>query len=154
MAAEAIGVAASVAGVISLGLQITNGIVKYINGIEVRNEELEHIRKQNLVLLTTLCKIEASSIRLQASHISAQGQHQGFLAALDQGLQACKNDLVAVDELRIELADNSASDCKARLDNNKKKWTYPFRRSRILQLAERLRQANETVQLILGGLGL
>jgi hypothetical protein len=154
MAAEGIGVAASVAGLISLGLQITNGIVKYIDGLDARDEELEHIRRQNNTLSTTLSAIQASSIHLQASHTNHRSQQQGFIAPLEQGLQACENDLVAADALRIELSDSSASDWKARLDNSKKKWTYAFRRSRIQQLAERLRQANQTLQLVVSGLGL
>ncbi|KAI1377172.1 hypothetical protein F4677DRAFT_415538 [Hypoxylon crocopeplum] len=147
MAAEGVGLAASVAGLLSLGLQITSGIVKYLDAFENRQEELAYVRQQNDALTATLLAIETASSDFQ-------GQRPEFTAAVSQSIQSCETELNAAEALRVDLADCDRSTWTTRLENKKKKLTYAFHRSKVQQLAQRLQQANEVLQLALTGLGL
>ncbi|RYP19450.1 hypothetical protein DL765_003351 [Monosporascus sp. GIB2] len=147
MAAEGLGLAASVAGLLSLGLQITGGIIKYLDAFESRQEELAYVRQQNDALTSTLLSIETASSSFQC-------QHPEFAAAVMQNIQSCQKELSAVEVLHIELADCDTSTWTMRLENKTKKLTYAFHRSKVQQLAQRLQRANEILQLTLTGLGL
>lgn len=147
MAAEGVSLAASVAGLLSLGLQITGGIVKYLDAFKGREEELAYAKQQNDALTATLLAIETALSNIQA-------QHPIITSAVSQNIQSCKNELNAVEALRVDLADYDRSSLMVRLENKKKKFTYPFHRSKTQQLAQRLQQANGVLQLTLTGLGL
>lgn len=147
MAAEGLSLAVSVAGLVSLGLQITGGIFKYLDAFEGRQEELAYIRQQNNPLTATLSAIGTVSSRFQ-------GQHLVFTTAVTQNIQSCEKELNAVEVLRTELADCDSNTWKMRLENKKKMMTYAFHQSKAQQLARRLQQANKLLQLTLTGLGL
>lgn len=147
MAAEAVGLVASVAGLVSLGLQVTGGILKYLDAFDSRQEELAYVRQQNDALRSTLLAIDSASSNFQP-------QRSEFAAAVAQTIVSCKKELSAVEALHVDLADGDRSTWTMRLDNKKKKLTYAFHRSKIQQLAQRLQQANETLKLTLIGSGL
>ncbi|KAI2602715.1 hypothetical protein GGR54DRAFT_653579 [Hypoxylon sp. NC1633] len=147
MAVESLGLAASVAGLVSLGLQITSGIVKYIDAFEGRQEELAFLKQHNDALSATLSAIDASPS-------SFHGIRPEYISAVTQNVQSCKEELGAAEELRVDLADRDRSTGSMRLENTKRKLTYAFHRSKIQQLAQRLQQANDVLQLTLTGLGL
>ncbi|KAK8084396.1 hypothetical protein PG997_005667 [Apiospora hydei] len=68
--AEPLSLAASVAGLISLGLQVTGGIAKYLDAAKCRDEELSAVRQQNALLTDTLATIEKTTGKL--SHLSPE----------------------------------------------------------------------------------
>ncbi|XXH05703.1 hypothetical protein Hte_012138 [Hypoxylon texense] len=135
MAAESVGLAASVAGLLSLGLQITSGIVKYLDGFESRQEELGYVRQQNDAVKATLLAIETTSSGFQ-------GQHPEFTAAVSQNIQSCKRELDVVKALHADLADCDRSTWTIRLENKKKKLTYAFHRPKLQQLAQEISSLN------------
>ncbi len=128
MAAEGLGAAASVAGLVSLGLQLTGGIVKYLDAFENRQEELVNVRQQSDALIASLLAIQTVLSNLQ-------GQYPEFIAAMTQNIESCKKELNAAEVLRSELADCDGSTWTMRLENKKKKLTYAFHRYKIQQLA-------------------
>ncbi|KAK7959814.1 uncharacterized protein PG986_004668 [Apiospora aurea] len=98
MAAESVGLAASVAGLVSLGLQITGGIASYLDALESRRDELTSVRRQNDALAAAL-----DTIKTATSHNSFQGQQH--VSATERNTQCCKAELQAIEELLAELAD-------------------------------------------------
>lgn len=147
MAAEGLGLAASVSGLVSLGLQLTAGIFKYVDAFENRQEDLVNLKRQNDALSDSLRAIETASS-------SFQGQHPNFIAVVTQNLESCKQELNTAKALSDELSDGDRSTLTMRLKNQKKKLTYAFHRSKVQQLAQRLQQANAILQLSLAGLEL
>ncbi|ETS76202.1 hypothetical protein PFICI_11589 [Pestalotiopsis fici W106-1] len=145
MAAEGLGLAASVAGLVSLGLQITGGIVQYLDALDRREDDLAHARQQNQTLTTTLSALETVSAGLQ-------NQHLVFTDTLVQDIQRCKQALSDAERLRIELTDGNNATWTTRLRNTNKKLTYKFQESKLQQLSQRLQQTNEVLQLTLNGL--
>ncbi|KAK1719638.1 hypothetical protein BDP67DRAFT_129505 [Colletotrichum lupini] len=147
MAAESVGLAASVAGLLSLGLQIAGGIVKYVDAFEGRDEELRNVKKQNDNLAATLRAMKTVLAGLQ-------GQSLVVTAAVDRNIRSCEEDLHAVEALCIELSDRAGSSWTNRLENKKKKATFAFHRPKLRDLELRLQEAHGTLQLIQGSLGL
>ncbi|KXH29764.1 hypothetical protein CSIM01_05530 [Colletotrichum simmondsii] len=147
MAAESVGLAASVAGLLSLGLQITGGIVKYMDAFEGRDEELRNVRKQNDNLGVTLHAMKTVLASLQ-------GQSPAVAAAVDQNIRSCEEDLRALEALCIELSDHAGSTWTTRLENKKKKVTFAFHRPKLRDLELQLQKAHGALQLIQSILGL
>ncbi|KAK1453006.1 hypothetical protein CCUS01_02023 [Colletotrichum cuscutae] len=110
MAAESVGLAASVAGLLSLGLQITGGIVKYMDAFECRDEELRNVKKHNDNLGVTLLAMKTVLAGLQ-------GQSPAVVDAVDQNIRSCEEDLRAVEALCIDLSDRDGSTWTKRLEN-------------------------------------
>ncbi|EXF83564.1 hypothetical protein CFIO01_00706 [Colletotrichum fioriniae PJ7] len=147
MAAESVGLAASVAGLLSLGLQITGGIIKYMDAFEGRDDELRNVKKQNDNLAGTLRAMKTVLAGLQ-------GQSLAVTAAVDQNIRSCEEDLQAIEALCIKLSDRAGSTWTNRLENKKKKVTFAFHRNKLRDLELQLQKAHCTLQLIQGGLGL
>ncbi|KAK1639327.1 hypothetical protein BDP81DRAFT_391449 [Colletotrichum phormii] len=147
MAAESLGLAASVAGLLSLGLQITGGIVKYMDAFEGREEELRNVKKQNDSLAVALRAVKTALAGFQ-------DQSPDIIIAVEQNIRSCEVDLSAVEALCVELSDRAGSTWTRRLENNKKKLTFAFHRPKLRDLAQQLQQAHGALQTLQGTLGL
>ncbi|KAG7060080.1 Ankyrin repeat-containing domain protein [Colletotrichum scovillei] len=147
MAVESVGLAASVAGLLSLGLQITGGIVKYMDAFKGRDEELRNVKKQNDNLAVSLCAMKTVLAGLQ-------GQSPAVAAAVDQNIRSCEEDLRALEALSIQLSDHAGNNWTKRLENKKKKATFAFHRPKLRDLELQIQRAHGTLQLIQGSLGL
>ncbi|KAI3552043.1 hypothetical protein CSPX01_00719 [Colletotrichum filicis] len=147
MAAESVGLAASVAGLLSLGLQIAGGIVKYMDAFEGRDEELRNVKKQNDNLAATLRAMKTVLAALQ-------GQSLVVAAAVGRNIRSCEEDLHAVEALCIELSDRAGSTWTKRLENKKKKVTFAFHRPKLRDLELQLQKACGALQMVQGSLGL
>lgn len=146
MAAESIGLAASFAGLVSLGLQITRGIVQYVDAFESRQKDLDFVRDENEALHATLRVVNTS--------LGAHGQSQEVTAAADLNMQLLKKELDSVKALYTDLADRNGQNWTIRLDNKKKRFTYAFNRSKIQELGQRLQKASNALQLTLNAMDL
>lgn len=139
--------AASVAGLVSLGLQITGGIVKYVDAIKSRREELEFVRYQTETLEGTLRAFEASKT-------SPLGQFSEIDAAAAGSLQLVFVELRGIKALHDELADHGGRSLASRLENKKKRFTYAFKQTKIQELGQRLEKATNALQLAMSVMGL
>ncbi|KAF9880622.1 hypothetical protein CkaCkLH20_01664 [Colletotrichum karsti] len=146
MAAESVGLAASVGGLVSLGLQIAGGILKYVDAFESRQDDLEFVRTNSEALKATLRVIETWA--------NSPGQGPEAIAAATRSMQLFEMELCNVKALHDELADLDGPDWTSRLANKKKKLTYAFSRPKIQGLGQRLQKATNALQLTLNGLGL
>ncbi|KAK8137556.1 hypothetical protein PG984_003049 [Apiospora sp. TS-2023a] len=141
MAVESVGLAASIAGLMSLGLQATGGVVAYVDALKNREEELASIKRQNDAMVAAIGAIKASSSRFQ------NRQHD---TALAHSIQSCE----AVETLLAELANCDTSTWRRRFNSKKKKLSYKFDRPKVQQVTQRLHHANDILQLTLTGLEL
>lgn len=98
---------------------------------------------------------EPTTLRaIEASLPSLRNQHQEYVEAAIQNIEACKEKLRFVASLRLELIDSTTSTSKLRLETGKKRLMYPFRRPKLQQLAQSLQQANDLLELTLTGFNL
>ncbi|KAK8067259.1 hypothetical protein PG997_014006 [Apiospora hydei] len=146
MAVESVGLAASVAGLLSLGLQVTGGLVAYLDALKSRGEELASVKRQNDSLAAALSAIKAA--------FSSSLRNQHHIPAVMRSIQACEGELQAAEELLASLANCDTRTWRQRMKTKTKKLTYSFDRSKIQQINQRLHHANGVLQLTLTGLGL
>ncbi|KAK8022026.1 hypothetical protein PG993_012793 [Apiospora rasikravindrae] len=144
--AEALGLAASVAGLVSLGLQVTSGIATYLDAVESRQDELASVKRQNDALAASLNIIKMAA----ASSRSAQNHHGQEITT---NIQSCEADLREVEVLLAALANCDTTDTwRQRLRSKKKKLSYVFDRPKVQQVVQRLHTANQILQLTLSGI--
>ncbi|KAK7973826.1 hypothetical protein PG989_015674 [Apiospora arundinis] len=144
---DPLSLAASVAGLTSLGIQVTGGISTYLDALKCRDEELETIRRQNGVLRSIIASIETTSFAIQSLPLSAA-------AAAAQSIKSCTEDL---DELEIFVAQLSGSDLstwRLRLKDKSRRLHYALDRPKISQLHTRIGQSKATLQLVVAELEL
>lgn len=146
MAAESVGLAASIGGIVSLGLTITGGIIKYVDAFENRQKELDFVSRQNEVLKSVLLELDG--------YLSSHGQSGAVPDAAAQSMQLFERELNHVKALHSELADSPTQCWTSRLRNRKKRVTYAFDRSKIQELGQQLQKAGDVLQLTLNVLGL
>ncbi|KAK7936738.1 uncharacterized protein PG986_015176 [Apiospora aurea] len=118
--AEVVGLAAPMAGLVSLGLQVTNGIVTfvaYLDALETCQDDLASVKCQNDVFAATL-----NIVRATQSHFQS---HQ-YGQAITLNIKSCEAELHALEELLTGLAPR-----RQRLKNGTGKLTYAFDRSKV-----------------------
>ncbi|ETS86737.1 hypothetical protein PFICI_00565 [Pestalotiopsis fici W106-1] len=147
--ADGLSIAASVAGLVSLGFQVCSGITKYLDGIKSRAEELDSARKYEQTLKTSIQALENILPQLVAHN-----QHSS--TAVIACIQLCKDELEALRRLVAELCDETRNNPNLldRAKASKKRLTYAFNRSRLTNLQARVDQASKSLQVTLQILGL
>lgn len=147
--ADPLSVASLAAGVVSLGIQVSQGITAYIDALQCRDEDIASVRRRNESLRKTLRVVETSR-----SHL--EGDHQVATAAIRAYLDSCNRELSALDNLVVHLTtcDDITTGLIDKVKNKSKRLLYPFSRPKLEQLEARLRNANMALQLALQILGL
>ncbi|KAK6844420.1 hypothetical protein PG995_014530 [Apiospora arundinis] len=145
--ANPLSLAASVAGLVSLGLEVTRGTSSYLDAIKYRSGELSWARQQNDVLANTIDVIEKSTDRLE--HVSPDAA-----AVATRSLDLCKNSLNTLESFVAQLADSNVRTWRSRLKDKAAKLHYAFDRPKVQQLSARVSQTSSTLQLAVDGLGL
>lgn len=147
--ADGLSIAASVAGLVSLGIQVCSGITTYLDGLKCRAEELEYARQYEKSLKASIQANENVSPQLLV-------HHQNSSVAVTACIQLCNDKLEALDRLVVELCDEkkSNSSLRDRAKASKKRLTYAFDRPKLSQLQTKVDQAIQSLQLALQILGL
>ncbi|KAK8045486.1 hypothetical protein PG993_005510 [Apiospora rasikravindrae] len=139
--------AASAAGLISLGLQVTGGIAKYLDAVKCRDEELSAARQQNALLRDTLATIENATGRLNRVPLEV-------IAVTKRNFESFRDSLTALESFVAQLASCNVITWRSRLKDKTAKLRYAFDRPKLEQLCVRVRQAHCSLQLAIDGLGL
>ncbi|KAK8093330.1 hypothetical protein PG997_000015 [Apiospora hydei] len=143
--ADPLSLAASVAGLISLGLQVTTGIAEYLNAVESRSEELSSAQRRNEALANTIAIIERAAGKLE--HVSPDAA-----TSAKRSLEVCRGSLNALESFVAQLTGTDPHTWRAKLLTSK--LHYIFDRSKVQQLSARVSQTTSTLQLAVDGLGL
>lgn len=145
--ADPLSVAASAAGLLSLGIQVTQGISTYLDALKCRQEDLDVVSRKNDALrhiIGSVNSIVPSQQPLNRPH-----------AAVRDCIAICKDELEGLETLVAQLSGcKNTQTWKTRLQNQSRKLSYPFTRSRVQELSQQLDQANGTLQVALEGLGM
>jgi hypothetical protein len=147
--AEALGVAAAVAGIVSLGLELFSRIVSYTDAVQSRGEDLDAISRHAKDLRTSLDVIKNAIPNIASKHDLAG---DAVLAALKSGMQELKSLEGFVNSL-IDPQGHSQSS-KSTFKDVKKKLTYPSHRESLEALQQRLQRANVSLQIAIHALSL
>jgi hypothetical protein len=149
--ADPISIVGTAAGLVSLGLQVYGGIKNYLNAVQSRQEDIAGVCRQVHVLKDALDAIEGS---IQSRSVN---DHTSVSVAVSC-LQSCEIELNALKTILSDLTTSplasARSTLRAKIKEEKRKLTYPFQRSNIARLEERLRNVNLTLHTALHALGM
>lgn len=146
--ADPLSVAGLAAGVVSLGLQVTGGLMSYLDAIRSREEDLALAKQYSGSIQAAINQIDSSPSCTQAS--------QRASASIKASVDACKTQLKALEDLvnKLSSAPSSNATLRSKLRDNSKKLVYAFHRSNIKELEDSLSRANITLQGAMQALGL
>ncbi|ROW11627.1 hypothetical protein VMCG_01293 [Cytospora schulzeri] len=147
--ADAIGLAASVAGLVSLGLQVAGGIGSYIDGVKARKEELAAVS-------TRVRHMHGSIEVLRNAIPDLSASNQAASSAATSVMKTCEEELGALADVLQGLLDFPALEhgLKDSIREQKKKLTYPFHRPSLNNLERRLDSTNNVLQTAIQALEL
>lgn len=143
--ADPFSIAASVVGLASFGLQVTNGIAKYLDAIECRKSELESARN-NLNALTQVLYI----ISKHANHLPLQTK-DASPPVVQSTLQLCTAELEALGALLAKLSGEGRDEggVVGKVKKARRKLAYPFDQDKLAQMGAKLGQSVQTLHLAL-----
>lgn len=141
---DPLSTAASVAGLVSLGLQVYSGVSTYLDAVQGRDDDLESARQNAKNLEETLRFIEQSIPRLQANH-------QIHVVTISKCVQSCRIQLTSLQDLlhKLGASPNLSGSFRDDVRDRKKKLAYPFHRSNLDRLESQLGKVYGTLQTAL-----
>ncbi|KAI1271758.1 hypothetical protein F5Y07DRAFT_404106 [Xylaria sp. FL0933] len=141
---DPLSIAGLVTGVVSLGLQVAGGLSDYLDAVKGRTEELGSAKRQTTEMKESLLTIK--DLLLQVENTFPKSA-----IMIKRHVNSCDAELSALHALLSELSQPSPSGTgiRLKLSEQKKKLTYPFNRSHISRLEERLTKVNNTLQTAL-----
>ncbi|KAI1427396.1 hypothetical protein F5Y12DRAFT_712201 [Xylaria sp. FL1777] len=147
--ADPLSIAGLVTGVISLGLQVAGGLTNYLDAVKGRSEDLRSAKQGATEMKDLLLTIQDLLPQVESNWPESA-------ITVKRHVNSCHVELGALHAFLSELSQQSpsGSDLRSRFENAKKKLSYPFERSQISRLEDRLAKVNSTLQTALQVTGL
>lgn len=144
--AEVLG---TVVGVVSLGIQLSSGVMAYLDGIQCREEDIESTKRRCRSMETLLREMDEIRLRLLPTTAPA-GTHS---TALEESMSAAKAELSLLATFMGKICPSDVlSPPRTTIEvirEQKRKLLYPFQRDHLDRLDSRLEAANKTLQAAL-----
>ncbi|KAF6817886.1 hypothetical protein CPLU01_13460 [Colletotrichum plurivorum] len=144
--AEVLG---TVVGVVSLGIQLSSGIMTYLDGIQCREEDIDSTKRRCRSMEALLKEME--SLRLRLPPPTALTNTNG--TALEESMTSAKAELSLLADFMAKISPSDAlpspKTAIKKLREQKRKLLYPFRRDHLDHLDSRLEAANTTLRAAL-----
>ncbi|KAJ8125608.1 hypothetical protein O1611_g8030 [Lasiodiplodia mahajangana] len=139
--ADPLSIAGLVTGVISLGLQVAGGLFDYLDAVKGRRDELDSAKRGAANMRDLLLTIKNMLPQLKRSWPKSA-------IMIERHLKSCDTELGALNALLSNLTrlHASGSGFRHKLADQKNKLTYPFNRSHITNLENRLARVNGALQ--------
>jgi hypothetical protein len=141
--ADPVGILGTATGVVSLGLQVYRSISDYLDDLEARDHDLASARAQLQVLRHSIAVIETA---LPTFGPSLRAVTDPAILAI----AACQAELGNLEGTVQELTPGQAS--SSRVKAHIRTLTYPFNRSSLLKIEDRLQKTNSSFQIALAAL--
>ncbi|KAK8062129.1 hypothetical protein PG997_014226 [Apiospora hydei] len=146
--ADPLSVAGLAAGLVSLGIQVTGGLVSYLDAIRNREEDLALATQYAGSIQAAIHHISTSPSCAQASETAS--------ASIMASIDACEAQLKALGAFvgRLSSSQVRSSTLRHKMRTGSKKLLYAFYRPGIKELEDRLARAECTLQGAMQALGL
>lgn len=147
--AEPVGITGTAAGLVSLGLQLYDGINKYLGAVKGRQKDLDSARRLAETMQKCLRAINEAKESTTDASVTVSD-------AVSDCVFSCENELKALEALvtRLQGSTTPAETLSAKAKEKARKYTFPFHRDSILELEGRLHSTNQVLQTALHALGL
>lgn len=137
---DPISIAGTAAGLVSLGIQVYQGLVFYIDSVKGRKEDLLTVASETQNLRNIVASIQNMKPSFQAP------EHQHITSSVvTPALDACDRELRALGDFLAELTAPPTGSL-AKIQDQTRKITYPFKRGILDRLEKRLQSANGVLQ--------
>ncbi|WQF78758.1 hypothetical protein CDEST_03772 [Colletotrichum destructivum] len=136
----------TVVGVVSLGLQVCSGLNTYLDGVQGHREETESTRRHCNYMEALVKQIEDAQQHNSASFSS------GGSPSLHPVLTGAQTELSSLRDYLNKVcaeATTPQTTIAQKIEGQKRKLLYPFRRDHLNRLGERLATANTALQTAL-----
>ena len=128
---EPLSVAGSVAGLISLGIQVTQSLVNFYNAYKNRDSDLVHmIERLDSLIDTFQCLKKALSDR------QFQVDERSLVESIETSIKSCEEWIQELQDECQKFTKTSSQGVKAAVRVAGRRVTYPFRQSTLQKLDE------------------
>ena len=130
---DPLSVAASVAGLISLGIQVTQSLVDFYKAYENRDSELVHtIERLDSLLDIFQC------LRKILSDRHFQAEERSLVESIETSINSCEESIQELQDECQKFSETTSQGIKAAVRVAGRRVTYPFRRSTLQKLDENI----------------
>lgn len=139
---DPLSIAGTAAGLVSLGIQVCQGLVFYIDGVKGRQADLRAISSETKNMQLAIDAIN------NLIPVLAPGHLQITSTTVSPALQTCEEELTALRDLLLQLSNSSTPPAGplATIHEQAKKLKYPFKRQNLENLERKLHSANGVLQ--------
>lgn len=142
--ADPLSAAGLATGAISLGLQLFQTTKDYLDAVKGRSDEIASARQQVNTMRMSLERVRDLLLRLQTDH-------QASAAMIQHCVGPCEAELKGLNTLLLTLCPSSTfpSGIRSKVDEKKKKLSYPFNRAHIKQLERQVAKVDGALKMAL-----
>ncbi|CAK7229957.1 hypothetical protein SEUCBS140593_007422 [Sporothrix eucalyptigena] len=129
-------IAASIAGLVSLGIQVTQSLVDYYTAYTGREADVAHTTKKLNRLAGML-----ESLRCHLVDRKFLPDEQDLLKTIESAIQDCEECIRELQSLCDKVKDNSTAGIRATARASTRRLAYPFRKGTLQTIDDTVRPA-------------
>jgi ankyrin repeat domain-containing protein 50 len=126
---DGLSVAASVAGIISLGIQVTQSLVDYYEAYKDQKSDIANTAKK---LENLLCVLE--SLCRQLTNRKFRADEQDLLETIEGSIEVCEENIHELQTKVEKFKDSSGDGIRAAVRTATRQLAYPFKESTLRKL--------------------
>lgn len=146
---DPISVAGSVVGSISLGIQVTQSLVKFYDSYKQLDSDLSGMTQKMECLLEVFCSLEKA-----ISDRNFQEDERELIKNIETSIKACDGLIQELQDECKKLNKTSSNGLEAAVRSAGRRATYPFRKSTLQKLDEDIDEIRTNLSFALGALQL
>ena len=123
---EPLSVAASVAGLVSLGIQVTQSLVNFYNTYKYRDSDLVHMIERLVSLLDIF-----QCVKKTLPHRHFQADERSLVESIETSIKSCEEWIQELQDECQKFSKTSLQGVKAAVRVAGRRVTYPFRQSTL-----------------------
>jgi ankyrin repeat domain-containing protein 50 len=142
--AEALGVAGSVVGIVSFGIQLCQGLVQYYGSWKDRDDNIK----------ATTSSLENLSTILVLIQTSVQGRSfpKDIVETVEKSIESCESGIKQLNNKLAKVKSTDKADLKSKLKDHGGRLLYPFKESTLAKLREVVADIRANLSLSLAAL--
>ena len=147
---DPLSIPAGVVGMISLGIQVCQGLHTYCGAVKERTRDLENVSGQIKSLESAFCALTEIIPRIE----SFPRPNTAAIASVNQSIEDCCVGVQQLRELLLSLGDRHGDGVKNTIKNMKQKLVFGFRQGELAKVQQKVQALTATADLALHSLSL
>jgi len=126
---DGLSVAASVAGIISLGIQVTQSLIDFYEAYKGQKSDIANTAEKLKILLTVL-----ESLCRQLTNRKFRADEQALLQSIEGSIEDCEENVNELQAKIEKFRHDSGNSIQAAFRNTTRQLAYPFKQSTLRKL--------------------